>query len=84
MADRARGRGLHRGRVDGSDASKEALRHARLTGGEVRALTAWDFPQFHGALGWLPRRAATRPRSKPAPRKTSTKSSSQPWARGRR
>ncbi|MDT0405106.1 MULTISPECIES: universal stress protein [Streptomyces] len=54
MADRARGRGLHRGRVDGSDASKEALRHARLTGGEVRALTAWDFPQFHGARGWLP------------------------------
>ncbi|GGW99178.1 universal stress protein [Streptomyces malachitofuscus] len=44
--------------VDGSDSSKRALRWAvrqgRLTDGVVEALTAWDFPQFHGALGWLP------------------------------
>ncbi|WP_371799061.1 universal stress protein [Streptomyces sp. NBC_01707] len=44
--------------VDGSDSSKQALRwavrQAQLTGGVVEAVTAWDFPQFHGALGWLP------------------------------
>ncbi|WP_037862974.1 universal stress protein [Streptomyces sp. NRRL S-340] len=44
--------------VDGSDSSKQALRwavrQAGLTGGTVEALTAWDLPQFHGALGWLP------------------------------
>ncbi|MFF6996258.1 universal stress protein [Streptomyces sp. NPDC008313] len=44
--------------VDGSDSSKQALRWAvrqgELTGGVVEAVTAWDFPQFHGALGWLP------------------------------
>ncbi|MFG3204168.1 universal stress protein [Streptomyces sp. NPDC048192] len=44
--------------VDGSDSSKQALRwavrQAELTEGVVEAVTAWDFPQFHGALGWLP------------------------------
>ncbi|MEL5955244.1 universal stress protein [Streptomyces sp. CLV115] len=44
--------------VDGSESSKQALRwavrQAELTGGVVEAVTAWDFPQFHGALGWLP------------------------------
>ncbi|GHB39308.1 universal stress protein [Streptomyces viridiviolaceus] len=44
--------------VDGSDSSKQALRwavrQAELTLGAVEAVTAWDFPQFHGALGWLP------------------------------
>lgn len=44
--------------VDGSDSSKQALRwavrQAELTHAVVEAVTAWDFPQFHGALGWLP------------------------------
>ncbi|MET8772224.1 universal stress protein [Streptomyces sp. NPDC004658] len=44
--------------VDGSDSSKQALRwavrQAELTGSVVEAVTAWTFPQFHGALGWLP------------------------------
>ncbi|AZM73590.1 universal stress protein [Streptomyces sp. KPB2] len=44
--------------VDGSDASKQAVRwavrQAELTHGAVEAVTAWEFPQFHGALGWLP------------------------------
>ncbi|MEU0368854.1 universal stress protein [Streptomyces sp. NPDC006283] len=44
--------------VDGSDASKQALRwavrQAEVTRGVVEAVTAWDFPEFHGALGWLP------------------------------
>ncbi|WKX16556.1 MULTISPECIES: universal stress protein [unclassified Streptomyces] len=44
--------------VDGSDSSKEAVRwavrQAELTRGAVEAVTAWEFPQFHGALGWLP------------------------------
>ncbi|GHG92980.1 universal stress protein [Streptomyces lanatus] len=44
--------------VDGSDSAKQALRwavrQAELTRGEVVAMTAWDMPQFHGALGWLP------------------------------
>lgn len=44
--------------VDGSDSSKQALRwavrQAELTHGLLEAVTAWDFPQFHGALGWLP------------------------------
>ncbi|MGW0818486.1 universal stress protein [Streptomyces viridiviolaceus] len=44
--------------VDGSDSSKQALRwavrQAELTRGVVEAVTAWDYPQFHGALGWLP------------------------------
>ncbi|NJP73710.1 universal stress protein [Streptomyces sp. C1-2] len=43
--------------VDGSDASKRALRwgvrYARLTGDAVTAVTAWDFPSMHGAR-WLP------------------------------
>ncbi|MFH8369847.1 universal stress protein [Streptomyces sp. NPDC018031] len=44
--------------VDGSDSSKQALRwavrQAELAGDVVEALTAWDLPQYHGALGWLP------------------------------
>jgi nucleotide-binding universal stress UspA family protein len=44
--------------VDGSDSSKQAvrwaLRQAEVTHGGVEAVTAWEFPQFHGALGWLP------------------------------
>ncbi|MEU3985329.1 universal stress protein [Streptomyces sp. NPDC026672] len=44
--------------VDGSDSSKRALRwaarQAELTQGVLEAVTAWDVPQFHGALGWLP------------------------------
>lgn len=44
--------------VDGSEGSKQALnwavRQAELTGGWVEALIAWDVPQFHGALGWMP------------------------------
>ncbi|CAL9653896.1 universal stress protein [Streptomyces sp. enrichment culture] len=44
--------------VDGSPSSREALRwaarQAALTGGTVLALTSWDYPQYHGALGWLP------------------------------
>lgn len=44
--------------VDGSEGSKHALnwamRQAELTGGRVEAVTAWDVPQFHGSLGWLP------------------------------
>ncbi|MEV5187609.1 universal stress protein [Streptomyces werraensis] len=44
--------------VDGSPSSREALRwaarQAALTGGTVLALTSWDCPQYHGALGWLP------------------------------
>lgn len=44
--------------VDGSDSSKQALRwavrQAELTDAVVEAVTAWDLPQFHGALGWLP------------------------------
>ncbi|MFH9609613.1 universal stress protein [Streptomyces sp. NPDC017448] len=44
--------------VDGSDSSKQALRwavrYAKATDGVVEAVTAWDFPQFHGALGWMP------------------------------
>ncbi|MEQ8146095.1 universal stress protein [Streptomyces sp. OP7] len=44
--------------VDGSPSSRQALRwavrQATLTGGTVRALNAWDYPQYHGALGWLP------------------------------
>ncbi|BBC91710.1 universal stress protein [Streptomyces griseofuscus] len=44
--------------VDGSEGSKQALnwavRQAELTGGWVEAVIAWDVPQFHGALGWMP------------------------------
>jgi nucleotide-binding universal stress UspA family protein len=44
--------------LDGSDPSKQALRwavrQAERTGGTVEALNAWDFPHFHGSLGWLP------------------------------
>ncbi|GLX54124.1 universal stress protein [Streptomyces hygroscopicus subsp. hygroscopicus] len=44
--------------VDGSEGSRQALhwavRQAALTGGRVEAVIAWDVPQFHGALGWLP------------------------------
>jgi nucleotide-binding universal stress UspA family protein len=44
--------------VDGSESSKRALRwavrQAGLTREVVEAVTAWDFPRFHGALGWMP------------------------------
>ncbi|WP_030183068.1 universal stress protein [Streptomyces violaceorubidus] len=44
--------------VDGSDSSKQAVRwavrQAEVTRGVVEAVTAWELPQFHGALGWLP------------------------------
>ncbi|MFF8373123.1 universal stress protein [Streptomyces lydicus] len=44
--------------VDGSGSSKQALRwavrQAELTEGVVEAVTAWDLPQFHGSLGWMP------------------------------
>ncbi|MER7916187.1 MULTISPECIES: universal stress protein [unclassified Streptomyces] len=44
--------------VDGSEGSRHALgwavRQAELTGGRVEAVIAWDIPQFHGALGWMP------------------------------
>ncbi|MEU1702083.1 universal stress protein [Streptomyces pseudogriseolus] len=44
--------------VDGSPSLRQALRwaarQAALTGGTVPALTSWDYPQYHGALGWLP------------------------------
>ena len=44
--------------VDGSEGSKQhlnwAVRRADLTGGWVEAVIAWDVPQFHGALGWMP------------------------------
>ncbi|OIK26031.1 universal stress protein [Streptomyces malaysiense] len=44
--------------VDGSEGSKQALdwavRQAELTGGWVEAVIAWDVPQFHGGLGWMP------------------------------
>ncbi|WP_153811892.1 universal stress protein [Streptomyces sp. SUK 48] len=44
--------------VDGSEGSGHALgwavRQAELTGGRVEAVIAWDIPQFHGALGWMP------------------------------
>ncbi|MYR22093.1 universal stress protein, partial [Streptomyces sp. SID6137] len=40
------------------EGSKQALnwavRQAELTGGWVEAVIAWDVPQFHGALGWMP------------------------------
>ncbi|MEU0368848.1 universal stress protein [Streptomyces sp. NPDC006283] len=44
--------------VDGSDASKQALRwavrQAEVTGAVVEAVTAWDVPHSHGARAWLP------------------------------
>lgn len=58
MADRRDGADRIVVGVDGSDSSKQALRwavrQAGFTRGEVLAVTAWDMPQFHGALGWLP------------------------------
>lgn len=58
MADRHEGADRIVVGVDGSESSKQALRwavrQAELTRGVVEALTAWDFPHFHGALGWLP------------------------------
>ena len=44
--------------VDGSASSTQALewaiRHAESTGGEVSAVTAWEYPQFYGSMGWMP------------------------------
>lgn len=58
MADRKDGPGPIVVGVDGSDSSIEALRwavrQAELTHGVVEAVTAWDFPVFHGATGPMP------------------------------
>ncbi|PWI44735.1 universal stress protein [Streptomyces sp. ICBB 8177] len=44
--------------VDGSSTSKDALRwalrQARVTGATVEAVTAWEYPQFYGSMGWSP------------------------------
>lgn len=44
--------------VDGSDASKQALRwaarQAELTKGVVEAVAAWNIPHLYGARAWLP------------------------------
>lgn len=44
--------------VDGSPSSNEALswavRQAELTHGEISAVTAWEYPQFYGSMGWMP------------------------------
>lgn len=74
--------------VDGSPSSREALRwaarQAALTGGTVRALTSWDYPQYHGALGWLPRRAVTRRPWRPERARISPGASRRRSARARR
>ncbi|MFE1585292.1 universal stress protein [Streptomyces sp. NPDC058737] len=58
MVDQPEGTGRIVVGVDGSDSSKQAVRwavrQAEVTHGGVEAVTAWEFPQFHGALGWLP------------------------------
>ncbi|MEV6881412.1 MULTISPECIES: universal stress protein [unclassified Streptomyces] len=58
MVDQREGTGTVVVGVDGSDSSKRAVRwavrQAEATGGAVEAVTAWEVPQFHGALGWLP------------------------------
>lgn len=58
MADRPEDAGRIVVGVDGSDASKLALRwaarQAQLTGGVVEAVTAWNIPHFYGARPWLP------------------------------
>ncbi|MDG9687561.1 universal stress protein [Streptomyces sp. DH18] len=58
MADQSEDGGRIVVGVDGSDSSQQALRwaarYAAATGGVVEAVAAWDIPQFHGALGWLP------------------------------
>ncbi|WP_407078327.1 universal stress protein [Streptomyces sp. NPDC005435] len=44
--------------VDGSESSTRALRwalrQAEATGGTLEAVTAWEFPQMYGSLGWMP------------------------------
>ncbi|WP_371477471.1 universal stress protein [Kitasatospora sp. NBC_00315] len=44
--------------MDGSPASENALRwaiaQARLTGGTVQAVTAWEYPAFYGWVGAVP------------------------------
>nr|WP_237525487.1 universal stress protein [Streptomyces sp. SID4985] len=44
--------------VDGSESSKRALRwalrQAETTGSTLEAVTAWEFPQMYGSLGWMP------------------------------
>jgi nucleotide-binding universal stress UspA family protein len=44
--------------VDGSESSKQALRwalrQAEFTGDAVEAVTAWDYPQYHGGTSWFP------------------------------
>lgn len=42
--------------VDGSPSSKKALgwavSQAERTGAQVEAVTAWEYPQFYGSVGW--------------------------------
>jgi nucleotide-binding universal stress UspA family protein len=44
--------------VDGSSCSVQALRwairQARLTGGSVEAVFAWEYPTSYGGYGWVP------------------------------
>ncbi|MFF9392541.1 universal stress protein [Streptomyces griseoluteus] len=44
--------------VDGSESSKQALRwalrQAEVTGSALEAVTAWEYPQLYGSLGWMP------------------------------
>ncbi|MFF9375774.1 universal stress protein [Streptomyces griseoluteus] len=44
--------------VDGSESSKQALRwalrQAEATGSVLEAVTAWEYPQLYGSLGWMP------------------------------
>ncbi|MER7306801.1 universal stress protein [Streptomyces griseoluteus] len=44
--------------VDGSESSKQALRwalrQAEVTGSVLEAVTAWEYPQLYGSLGWMP------------------------------
>lgn len=42
--------------VDGSPSSRKALEwavgQAERTGAQVEAVTAWEYPQFYGSMGW--------------------------------
>ncbi|GGJ12187.1 universal stress protein [Streptomyces brasiliensis] len=58
MAERNEGRDRIVVGVDGSEGSKKALswavRQAELSRAVVEAVIAWEIPQYHGSLGWLP------------------------------
>ncbi|MEU1283521.1 universal stress protein [Kitasatospora sp. NPDC005856] len=58
MADQPEEKGRIVVGVDGSESSERALRwavrQAELTGGEVVAVIAWEYPTYHGARGWFP------------------------------